>query len=175
MAAHAVQGVLWLEQLLLEAEPIGLKRVALGEFFGPNRVEVSGGDDPVATYLMSAAEAFAQEGPADVASACTVSRDRLAGLLREVSAQRPVPVLRLTGSQVPLHVYLRTRVLEAVVHGDDVASSVPRLRVPDPPAASLQVCLDVCLELARLRVGGLNVLRGFTRTERGLPDALRVL
>jgi hypothetical protein len=34
--------------------------------------------------------------------------------------------------------------------------------------------LEVCLELARARVGDLESLRAFTRTERAIPDALRV-
>jgi hypothetical protein len=178
VVAHAVQGVLWLEQLLRDREPAGLRPVTLAEFFGPNRADEShesADRDPLASSLVSAAEEFARAGPTVVVSACTTSRDGLTTLLRDMRADRAVPVLRVSGGQIPLFVYLRTRVLEAVVHGDDVASSVVGLRVPDPPVTSLQVCLDVCIELAQARIGGLGVLRAFTRVERALPDALRVL
>ena len=37
------------------------------------------------------------------------------------------------GGQVPLADYLRTRVLEVVVHGDDVVCSVPGMNVASPP------------------------------------------
>ena len=79
------------------------------------------------------------------------------------------------GGQVALCDYVRTRVLEVVVHGDVIVCSVPRLTTPDPPPRAMEVALGVCLELARARVGDLGTLRGFTRTERALPDPLRVL
>jgi hypothetical protein len=175
VAAHAVHGVVWLEQVLKDVEPLGLRRVGVGEFFGLNRVEGPDDNDAFAPALRSAAEAFAQTGAPLVAAACTVARDELVGLLSTAPAGRAVPVIRVPGGQVPLGDYLRTRVLEVVVHGDDVVSSVPGLGVPDPPTAAVEVALAVCLELARTRVGDLGSLRAFTRAERSLPDALRVL
>lgn len=175
VAAHAVHGVVWLEQVLKDAEPHGLRRVAVGEFFGLNRVEGAAGNDPFAESLRSAAEAFAQTGPILVTAACTAARDELVSLLSSASPTRAIPVIRVAGGQVPLCEYLRTRVLEVVVHGDDVASSVAGLHVPDPPTAAAAVSLEVCLELARSRVGDLASLRAFARAERALPDALRVL
>jgi hypothetical protein len=76
---------------------------------------------------------------------------------------------------VALSDYLRTRVLEVIVHGDDLASSVPAMRVPVPPPDAVGVSLGVCMELARERIGDLASLRAFTRMERALPDALRIL
>ncbi len=180
VAAHAVHGVLWLEQLLQGAEPLGLRAVTIGEFFGPNRAQpggVGGGedDDPFSVSLRTAAESFARTGPDLVTAACAAARDTLVGLLESAPATRAVPVLRLVESQVPLRDYLRTRVLELVVHGDDVTCSVPGLTAPDPPVTAVQVSLGVCLELAEARVGGLATLRGFTRAERSQPGVLRVL
>jgi hypothetical protein len=110
-----------------------------------------------------------------VRSALIAARDHLVGLLDEASATRAVAVIRVGGAQIALRDYLRTRVLELVVHGDDLVCSVPNLVVPAPPAGSLEVSLHVCLELAQDRVGGLAALRSFTRSERALPGALRVL
>jgi hypothetical protein len=174
LAAHAVHGVVWLEQLLKDAEPVGLRPVSVFEFFGSNRAEKEG-VDPMAGSLRSAAEAFALAGADAVRAACTTSRDELAGLLGGASSDRPVGVLRIAGGQATLRDYLRTRVLEVVVHGDDIVCSVPGLTTQDPPLGALEVSLGVCLELARARVGDLGTLRGFTRTERALPDPLRVL
>lgn len=174
VAAHAVHGVLWLEQVLKDTEPVGLRRVTVPEYMGLNRVDAEH-DDPFGASLRSAAEAFAQTGFHIVAAALTVARDELVPLLSDAPAARAVPVIRVAGAQAPLAEYLPTRILEAIVHGDDVVSSVPGLQVADPPAEAVRVSLEVCLELARARVGDLESLRAFTRVERALPDALRVL
>lgn len=174
IAAHAVHGVLWLEQVLKDAEPVGLRRVTVPEYMGLNRVDAEH-DDPFGESLRSAAEAFAQTGARIVAAALTVSRDELVALLSDAPAMRAIPVIRVAGGEAPLAEYLPTRILEAIVHGDDVVSSVPGLEAADPPSDAVRVSLDVCLELARARVGGLEALRAFTRVERALPDDLRVL
>jgi hypothetical protein len=165
--------VLWLEQVLKDAEPVGLRRVKVPEYLGLNRVD-GGDDDPFGASLRSAAEAFAETGARIVAAALTVSRDELVTLLGAAPATRAIPVIRVPGAYAPLSEYLPTRILEAIVHGDDVASSVPGLQVPDPPPDAVAVCLNVCVELAQARVGDLESLRAFTRIERAVPDALRV-
>ncbi len=175
VAAHDVQGVVWLEQLLEDAEPVGGRTVELGEFYGMNRVDGEAVEDPLADSLRETAEGLATTGAPAVAAGCAVARRELVGLLGGASAGRAVPVLRVSGGRVALSDYLRTRVLEVVVHGDDVACSVGGLEVPDPPATSVEVCLGVCLELAEARVGALGALRAFTRAERAVPGALRVL
>ncbi len=176
VAAHAVQGVIWFEQTLSDPEPRGLREVTVMEFYGPNRVDGSSPrEDPLASALQGAAEAFALSGAATVLEACTTSRDRLDVLLESAEASRAVPVLRVPGGQVALREYLRTRVLEVVVHGDDVVSSVGSTTLADPPPEAVAASLLVCLEMAEARVGGLDVLRSMTRVERAIPDALRVL
>lgn len=173
IAAHAVHGVLWLEQVLKDTEPLGLRRVKVPEYLGLNRLDGEE-DDAFSASLRAAAEAFAQTGAGLVTTALTASRDELVALLSAASAARAIPVIRVMGGQAPLSEYLSTRVLEAIVHGDDVVSSVRGLRVADPPPATVRVSLQVCLELAQARVGDLEALRAFTRVERALPEALRV-
>jgi hypothetical protein len=182
MAAHAVHGVVWLEQLLTDAEPVGLRPVTMGEFFGLNRVDDPADpntpEDAFSASLRAAAEGFARTGVGTVNLALTASRDQLVGVLDLALESRPVAVIRVTGAQISLREYLRTRVLELVVHCDDLVCSVPGLVAPDPPAGSMEVSLGVCLQLAQAaqaRVGGLAALRAFTRSERALPGALRVL
>jgi Mycothiol maleylpyruvate isomerase N-terminal domain len=175
IAAHAVHSVLWLDQVLKDAEPVGLRPVGIAEFFGSNRVNEGEDRDPFSTSLRAAAEAFAGTGPYVVIAACTASRDELVALLGEASAERAVPVVRVPGAQVPLRDYIRTRVLEVVVHGDDVACSIPGMTVADPPPDAMEVCLGVCVEMARGRLGDVETLRAFTRGERSEPGGLRVL
>jgi hypothetical protein len=174
VAAQAVLGVVWLEQLLKDTEPVGLRPVGVFDFFGLNCVEEKS-TDPIAESLRSAAEAFAFSGTDVVTAACTTSREELVRLLDSASSDRAVPVLRVAGGQVALCDYVQTRVLEVMVQGDDIVYSVPGLTMPDPPVLAMEVSLGVCLELARARVGDLGTLRGFTRTGRAAPEALRVL
>ena len=134
LAAHAVHGVVWLEQLLKDTQPVGLRRVSVFEFFGPNRVEKES-VDPIAVSLQSAAEAFAHTGADAVTAACTTSRKELLGLLEGGSSDRAVPVLRVAGGQVALCDYVRTRVLDVVVHGTTSFAGSPASRRRTHPCA----------------------------------------
>jgi hypothetical protein len=175
VAAHAVHGVRRLVQLLGDPEPPAEHPLALADYFGPNRITAPSDDDPLFVALREGAESAARHGPAALLASATTARDELARLLPVTPWRRAIPVVRVPGGTTTLSDYLRTRVLEVVVHGDDVLASVPGLIGPDPPVAAVEVCLGVCLELARRRLGDLGALRAFTRAERAEPGALRVL
>jgi hypothetical protein len=91
VSARAVHSVMWLEQVLRDTEPTGLRLVTVGEFLGPNRVGGENDDDPFSASLRAAAEKFALVGAPVVVAACTVSRDGMVGLLQESTARRAVP------------------------------------------------------------------------------------
>lgn len=82
-------------------------------------------------------------------------------------------MVNVRGGFTTLDRYLRTRVVELAVHGDDLAASVG-LAFDVPPAVA-DIVFGVCLELARARAGDLQVLRAFVRRERAAPGVLRVL
>ncbi|HVB90729.1 MAG TPA: maleylpyruvate isomerase N-terminal domain-containing protein [Acidimicrobiales bacterium] len=175
VAAHAVQGgVLRLEQLLNEPEPPG-RVVTVAEFFGPNRLAGPDDDDPLFALLRAGAEEFSRRGPVAVVARCVTCRDALARELPMERADRGVSSVRVPDGRVPLADYLRTRVLEVVVHGDDLLASVSGLGAPDPPPEAVGVCLNLCVDLARARAGDVETLRAFTRAERTTPGTLRVL
>jgi hypothetical protein len=146
----------------------------VGEFLGPNRVGGENDDDPFSASLRAAAEKFALVGAPVVVAACTVSRDGMVGLLQESTARRAVPASGWPAVSCPCATTSGPGCSDRRP-GDDVAGSVPGMDVPDPPAASPEVCLRVCVELARARVGAMGALRAFTRAERARPEALRVL
>jgi Mycothiol maleylpyruvate isomerase N-terminal domain len=175
MAAHAVHGgVVRLIQVLQEPEPDG-HPVALVDFCGPNRMAQPDDDDPLFAVLRAGAEAVALEGQPALLDSCRSARSTLAVQLPTIPAKRAVSVVRIAGGVVSLRDYLRTRVLEVVVHGDDLVASANECDAPDPPAAAVEVSLELCLELARARLGDRTALRAFTRAERADPDALRIL
>ena len=70
--------------------------------------------------------------------------------------------------------YLITRLLEVVVHTDDLAVSLG-IEPPDFPRPATAAVIDCLLEVARRRHGDIAVVRAFTRRERDRPEALRVL
>jgi uncharacterized protein (TIGR03083 family) len=70
--------------------------------------------------------------------------------------------------------YLATRIIECVVHTDDLAVSVG-LEPPNVPAEAAGIAISALVEVARVRRGDLSVLRALTRRERDDVQALRVL
>lgn len=176
VAAHAVQGgVVRLLQVLLDPEPSTTHTVTVPEFFGPNRVDDPEEDDPLFVILRAQGEGVARQGRTALSEMGRSARTQLATLLPVAPANRAIPVVRIPGGSVPLESYLRTRLLELVVHGDDLTASVDGWRAPGPPASAVEVCLELCVELARARLGDLAAVRAFTRVERAAPATLRVL
>jgi hypothetical protein len=96
---------------------------------------------------------------------------RLRGRLAAEPAGRLVQVYG--GLVLDLDDYLATRLVELVVHGDDLAVSLgvapPRL---DPAATGLVI--ETLIAVARERHGDTAVLSALTRRERDAIDALRV-
>jgi uncharacterized protein (TIGR03083 family) len=174
LAAHVLIATARLRDVLRDDPPTGGTVVDLAGFYGPNRVDEGADRDAGLHPLIHAAAADgAQRGPEAVAAALGEVVSDLAARLPSEDPGRLVPVLNVRDGATPLHDYLRTRVVELVVHGDDLAASVGlgydvATRVAD-------VVLGVCLELARDRSGDLAVLRAFVRRERADADVLRVL
>ena len=85
---------------------------------------------------------------------------------REVTA--PVNVVMTAAD------YVGTRLIELVVHGDDLAASVG----VDPPTFSEMATgavLDILVASLRRRSGDMTVIRSLTRHERADPEVLRAL
>lgn len=70
--------------------------------------------------------------------------------------------------------YITTRLIELVVHTDDLAVSVG-LEPPDIPDAVYRPIASALVNAAHRRHGALAVIRALTRRERDPIDALRVL
>ena len=165
VAAHAVHSVIWLEQLLKDIEPVGLRLVTVPEFFGLNRAEAVAGPIPSPPRSTPRRRRSLRPDPQWWTRLHNGPR-RTGRTASPGFAGTGRPVVRVAGAQVPLTEYLRTRVVEVVVHGDDVVCSVPGMSVADPPPEAMETCLSVCLEMARARGGDMQALRAFTRRER---------
>lgn len=176
LAAHGLSGsLLRLHQVVRDPAPDGLRRITVADAFGPNRMDGPDDDDPLFVTLRTGSEQLAERGPAGLLETCVAPLEALRTALPQCDAERGVAMVRVPDGQLSLRDFLRTRVLEAVVHGDDLVASIPDWEPPEPPAAAVEVSLGLCFELAVARVGGLTALRAFTRGERAEADALRVL
>jgi hypothetical protein len=90
----------------------------------------------------------------------------------QAPADRAVAVI---GSRVMLlDQYLETRLLELLVHSDDLAASVG-VDLPSFPTPAWRITRDLLVEVATRRHGAAAVVRAMTRTERDTVRALRVL
>jgi hypothetical protein len=112
-------------------------------------------------------------GAAAVAAEARALATRLSTRVSSEPLDRPLRVLG--GLAITLEDYLRTRIVELLVHADDVALSVGVAPAPAPAPHASTIAIDLLVELARARHGDVSVLRALTRRERDDVDALRVL
>lgn len=92
---------------------------------------------------------------------------------QRLASEAPDRAVMVTGGLVlPLDEYLVTRMLELVVHSDDLAASVG-LDTPAFDPLTMACVIGCMLAMVRARHGDLAVMRGFARRERDLIDAIR--
>jgi uncharacterized protein (TIGR03083 family) len=77
------------------------------------------------------------------------------------------------GVVLSLDDYLATRIVELLVHIDDLAVGLG-LAVPELPSDALEIAIESLIDTARERHGDLAIVRALTRRERDDVQALRV-
>jgi hypothetical protein len=97
----------------------------------------------------------------------------LAELRTVVPAQHPDRAVDIGRWALTVDDFLLTRVLELVVHTDDLAVSLD-LPAPEPPAAAAEATVDLLGRLAVWRHGALPVVRALARRERA-PASIAAL
>lgn len=179
LAGHLARAVLTVETYLAPADDGAVADDELTDASG-YLVAVLGEHDPVTSDLHRAVRVrgleAAADGPSTLAGAVRDATARLSEALDDAALRRPVRVR--DGLALPLDEYLRTRVVELVVHLDDL-----RVSVDEPPADAVadslpdeayRVAAAVLAETAARRAGGLAVVRSLARRERH-PAAVRAL
>jgi len=109
-------------------------------------------------------------GAKDAAAWGAESLAQLEQRLRRASPERRVRVM--AGIDMQLDEFLVTRLVEAAIHLDDLASSV-KLETPLSPAAT-RVVVDCLVTVARHRHGDLEVMRAMSRPDRASAYVVRV-
>ena len=173
LAGHLLRAVTSAEGYLDGPEPDpGPEPLSAAEYYAAVAAASTDIDDDVNRAIrqrgVEAAPGSAEEFPAAWAGAAGRIRARLA-------AEPAGRLVRVYGDLVlTLDQYLVTRLIELVVHADDLAVSLGVAPPPLPPAAT-GLAIATLVEVARRRHGDTAVLRALTRRERDAAAALRVL
>ncbi|MFB9838255.1 hypothetical protein [Actinoallomurus acaciae] len=77
------------------------------------------------------------------------------------------------GFSLTLDDFVTSRLLEVVVHSDDLACSVG-VATPELPAEAVETVVDLLSRIAIRRHGAVSVLRGLSRAERA-PASISAL
>jgi uncharacterized protein (TIGR03083 family) len=161
LAGHLARGVFTVEKYLSATPPAGPPTVDAAGYF----LAATDGDPGSATnrQIRERGEQDAGAGPGDLADRYDAALARLADRLAALDPARPVPMLG--GAVLTLADCLVTRMVELLVHADDLALSidVPGPAFDDRAADLVVAALARC---ARRRHGTAPVLRTLARRER---------
>lgn len=166
LAVHLARTGTWIVDEFLAAErperAIDFPDVAT---FYATLLPVGSDDDPIHEGIRARGAALAEQGSAGLLA--TID-ERMPGIEAMLAELPPEHTLTVTGGNVmALDQYLVTRVVEQVVHLDDLARSVDREPWPLPPEAHALVA-RLGVEVALLRHPGHLVVRGLYR--KGFAD-----
>lgn len=170
LAGHAGRAATWaVEENLADPPPTpGATLVSAAAYYAAVPVDAS---DPVHRMVMERGAQIAEAGPGALRERVAASLNRLASLVHDLPTDHCITVLGST--PMNFDEYLKTRIVETVLHTDDLAVSVG-LGAPPVDAPAGEVIAHLSVDIARLRAGELAVVRAFYRRERQSCDALRV-
>jgi hypothetical protein len=146
------------------AAPVGRPPISLAEHYADVRWLGADLDAEANVAIRRSGEELAADGPAAVADRVAAVVDRLPEALGAEPAGRVVH-LPWTGWELTLDDLLVTRMMEIVVHADDLAVSVD-LPTPDFPDSVLEPALALLCRLAVRRHGPVALVRALSRSER---------
>ena len=135
--------------------------------------ELEGTDDigsPLNMSVRQRGHEAAKRGPAELAANASDRLSTLRDKLVGQPADRQIQVFR--NRVLLLDEYLKTRLVEMVVHVEDLALSIGA--GVGLPTDAIAIATDTMVATARSRHGDLAVLRGMTRRERDDVNATRV-
>lgn len=175
LAGHLMRAVTTMDGSLDASIEDGPALDAPGYFLSLKGLSGPGGVDlasPLHVGIRQRAASEGAGGPVDVLARWDAAAGRLAARLPSESPTRLVAARG--GRAMTLDDYAVTRLVEVVVHADDLAVSVG-LEMPALPSEAYALATSCLVEVAARRHGNLGVLRALARRERDPDEALRVL
>ena len=173
LAGHIVRSVQALVDLLERPIPEGARVATPAQFFGVNKPKGPVPDDPIAKFIVADGENRADFGQGAVVGTFLELVDQAERVLGDLTATTIIPTMRIPDGVTFLGIYLTTRIVELVVHGDDLASSVGIDW--QPPFAAGALAIGMLVQIASEQNGTVEVLRVLARSERAASDVFPVL
>lgn len=121
--------------------------------------------------VITRGEEVAGDSPAALRESYREAGEHLEAFLADADANRLIQVFG--GLVMRLEDYLQTRIVEALVHLDDLALSLD-LDPPEPPRVAYDIAIDHLIRVGRLTHGDRAILTALSRRERDHLDALRI-
>ncbi|HEY8982260.1 MAG TPA: maleylpyruvate isomerase N-terminal domain-containing protein [Streptomyces sp.] len=171
LAGHLAGQVFFIPAVLAEPVP-SEPAISIHEYY--SRVSWIGSDldTPFNQSIRSGGEAEASDGPAALAARVATCVDEL----RDTLPSAPDRLVRRPTWgpwSITLDDFVTSRMLELIVHCDDLAYSVG-LPTPEFPASAVETVVDLLSRIALRRHGATDVLRALTRAERA-PASISAL
>jgi hypothetical protein len=171
LAGHLAGQILFIPKAL--AEPVPTETVIpIHEYYALVSWIGSDLDDAFNVLIRTSGEQDAADGPAALAARVEATVEELRAVL-PAAPSRPVRRPNWGPWSVSLDDFLTSRMLEIVVHCDDLAYSVG-VSGPELPAQAIETVVDVLSRIALRRHGATNVLRALSRAERA-PASISAL
>jgi uncharacterized protein (TIGR03083 family) len=163
LAAHLANQLFRVEEVLA-ANRNGGELIPVLQHFVRSPWVQAGLDHESNVSVRQGGEKIASEGPDVLTARVAQTLDRLSTALPAQDAGRTV-FLPWAGWSLHLDDFLLTRMMEIVVHSDDLAASVG-IPTPELPAEVIEPVVDLLAKLALHRHGPTAVIRALSRTER---------
>ena len=165
IVGHVNAAVGWLEPLLETVAPADARPIRPGHYYAGMKLDGSGESrHPMHDVVREMSEKAALLGPEANASKFRSLTDRLRVRLPAEGEERILDLAPTIPMFVRLVDFLTTRIVELVVHADDLAVSVGAA-APLPKEAAA-VVIEALVMAARAAHGDTAVLRALTRRER---------
>ncbi|MFM9709227.1 MULTISPECIES: maleylpyruvate isomerase N-terminal domain-containing protein [Streptomyces] len=162
LAGHLARAVFNVERWLAELPPAGGKPIDAVAYFLSGAGPAPHLEDAVPRRIREVGEHEAAGGPATLVKEFDAARARLAVQLPTMPLDRPVGVF---AQVLPLDQCLLTRLVELVVHLDDLAVSL-EAPTPSVPTEATDLVIACLTRMAVVRHGVLPVMRILARRER---------
>lgn len=174
LAGHLLRAVTSVEGYLDRPEPdgAGAKAISPAEYYAAAIGDESDINSDVQRAVRQRGLEAAPDDPQELPAMWAAATERLSARL---AAESPDRLMQVYGDLVlTLDDYLVTRLVELVVHSDDLAAS---LGVAPQPlnAAATGLVITTLVEVARIRHGDNAVVWALARRERDAVGALRVI
>jgi hypothetical protein len=165
LAAHLGRAVFTLEIYLAGPEPDGSSNVvdAAGYY-----AAVLGDADPIDSDLHRGVRSRSSAAAAAGQASLVADLERSIGTQSTLDLAPGRLIAVLDGVVVRMHDYYVTRLVELLVHTDDLASSVG-VTPPSAPPGAWELVAPVLLQVTLVRRGAQSVVLGLARPERHGP------